>query len=309
MAKFHTASGATPASPADVISTCWDTSSVAEPEEPPISWYEKRMSELWGSQCTSAGHETDLAAAEAAAAEAAIADVAAADALAEAARKAAKFKPSANESDPAVRRSKHPPKDNWSNSTPARNKIAAAAEALAEASRKRSSATKDDDPSTPSKKMKESKADGIATTKDDPSKATAVEVIPYEVCGIPGCTRRGFPFIKGLCTKHCPRGSDGKFSDDIQRKLEATRVDHLGRRLCCIPGCPKAAIKRGKRCNGHYNRKPRRSTNERKADEAPPMLCTAEGCTRFGAPLSDGMCWSHFISNGKGGRLDLTQDC
>ena len=48
------------------------------------------------------------------------------------------------------------------------------------------------------------------------SKTTAAS-ITYAQCCLPGCTRQGFPFSKGLCVRHYPRGPDGKVCKEIQR--------------------------------------------------------------------------------------------
>ena len=117
--------------------------------------------------------------------------------------------------------------------------------------------------------------------------------ISYATCALPWCTRAGFAHLKGLCPCHYPRkpcgkkwvqvssggGARGSQSKDLQPR-------------CAVPNCHRL-VSRGTKCRVHHWQ----SLNRPADDAMMPKLCTAEGCNRLGAPLTEGMCWPHYSAH------------
>ena len=106
-------------------------------------------------------------------------------------------------------------------------------------------------------------------------------------CALPGCTRPGFAHLKHLCPCHYPRKPNSKkwvqtLSGDRRSKKDKTP-------RCTVPNCNRQ-VSRGTKCRVHHWE----SLNRHPDDAMMPKLCTAEGCNRLGAPLTEGMCWPHY---------------
>ena len=132
----------------------------------------------------------------------------------------------------------------------------------------------------------------IPATESQPGPVTSCTSISYAPCALPGCTRPGFAHLKGLCPCHYPRKSCGKKWIQVSGGKRGNRQSKDLRPRCTVPDCHRL-VSRGTRCRTHHWQ----SLNRHPDDAMMPKLCTAEGCNRLGAPLTEGMCWPHYSAH------------